>query len=122
MQSSSVFVRIARAGLLSAAVCSFATSNAHASGPVKLTASDAAAGDNFGNAVAISGDTMIVGANFDDDAGADSGSAYIYRWSGNGWTEEAKVNASDSAVGDQFGYSVALDGNTALIAHLFSLI
>jgi hypothetical protein len=44
----------------------------------KLTASDAAAGDRFGFGVALSGDTALVGATHDDDAGSDSGSAYVY--------------------------------------------
>jgi len=47
----------------------------------KLTASDAAAGDQFGFSVSISGDTAIVGANFDDDAGTNSGSAYVFEFS-----------------------------------------
>ena len=44
----------------------------------KLTASDAAAGDNFGFSVAIGGDTAVVGALHDDDAGFGSGSAYVH--------------------------------------------
>jgi hypothetical protein len=43
-----------------------------------LAASDAAAGDRFGLAVALSRDTALVGAYLDDDAGSSSGSAYIY--------------------------------------------
>ena len=52
-----------------------ATPMAHAAAPVKLTASDAATSDQFGDSVALSGDTAIVGAFRDDDAGTDSGSA-----------------------------------------------
>ena len=45
----------------------------------KLTASDAAADDLFGYSVAVSGDTAVVGANFDDTAaGTDAGSAYVF--------------------------------------------
>ena len=44
----------------------------------KLTASDAAAGDQFGYSVSISGDTVVVGALLDDDAGSSSGSAYVF--------------------------------------------
>ena len=47
----------------------------------KLTASDAAPGDEFGISVAISGDTAIVRAYLDDDAGENSGSAYLFSWS-----------------------------------------
>jgi hypothetical protein len=45
---------------------------------VKLTAGDAASGDEFGFSVAMSGDTIVVGARFDDDGGFSSGSAYVY--------------------------------------------
>ena len=44
----------------------------------KLVASDAAAGDEFGKSVAIAGNTVVVGAYWDDDAGSNSGSAYVF--------------------------------------------
>jgi hypothetical protein len=44
----------------------------------KLSATDATAGDQFGSSVAVSGDTAVVGAPFDDDAGSNSGSAYVF--------------------------------------------
>jgi len=44
----------------------------------KLTASDAAGGDEFGSSVSISGNHIVVGANRDDDGGTNSGSAYFY--------------------------------------------
>ena len=47
----------------------------------KITASDGAAGDNFGYSVAISDNIVVVGANFDDDKGTNSGSAYIFKYS-----------------------------------------
>jgi len=81
----------------------------------KLTASDAAAGDNFGNSVSLSGNRALVGAYFDDDAGSLSGSAYVYYWDGTSWSEEAKLTASDGAAGDIFGASVSLAGNRALV-------
>ena len=81
----------------------------------KLTASDGAAGDNFGS-VAISGDTALVGALYDDDNGSNSGSAYIYQRQADGsWSETAKLTASDAAAGDYFGSSVAISGDTALV-------
>jgi hypothetical protein len=52
---------------------------------------------------------------FDDDNGADSGSAYIYTRSGTTWIEEGKLNAFDGAGNDQFGGSVILDGDTAVV-------
>ena len=78
----------------------------------KLTASDAAAGDFFGASVAISGDTIVVGAHLNDDAGSDSGSAYVFTRSGTIWTEQAKLTASDAAAGDFFGLQVAVSGDT----------
>jgi hypothetical protein len=80
----------------------------------KLTASDAASLDRFGNSVAISGDYAIVGAEFNDDNGSSSGSAYVFMRIGTTWTEQAKLTASDAAGGDTFG-RVAIDGDTAIV-------
>ena len=80
-----------------------------------LTASDAAAGDSFGASVSISGDTAVVGANLDQDAGSNSGSAYVFVRSGTTWTQQAKLTASDAAAGDSFGKSVSISGDTALV-------
>lgn len=65
----------------------------------KLTASDVAAADNFGISVSISGNLAIVGAHLDDDNGDDSGSAYVFDGTA-GWSEVAKLTASDGAAGD----------------------
>lgn len=81
----------------------------------KLSASDAADGDRFGSAVSISGDVVLVGAFFSDDAGIGAGSAYIFRFDGNTWVEEQKLTASDAAEGDSFGISVSVSGNVAVI-------
>ena len=81
----------------------------------KLTAGDAAALDQFGESVSISGDTAVVGAFGDDDAGVNSGSAYVFVRSGTTWTQQAKLTASDAAAGDQFGRSVSISGDTALV-------
>ena len=81
----------------------------------KLTASDAAEGDIFGQAVSLSGDYAIAGAWGDDDNGANSGAAYIFRREGSAWIEEAKLTASDAAEADNFGFSVFLDGDYAVI-------
>ena len=71
----------------------------------KLTASDAAAGDRFGYSVAIDGDTVVIGAPWDDDDGYSSGSVYVFRTSDGGTTydEVAKLTADDAAAGDDFG-------------------
>ncbi len=75
----------------------------------KLTASDGAAGDSFGNDVAVSGDWAVVGARGDDDLGDTSGSVYVYHWNGTSWDEDQKLNSSDEESYDAFGCSVALD-------------
>ena len=81
----------------------------------KLLASDGAAGDVFGFEVAVSGDTAVVGAFRDDDKGTESGSAYVFVRSGTTWTQQAKLLASDGAAGDEFGFSVAVSGDTAVV-------
>jgi hypothetical protein len=83
----------------------------------KLTATDGAANDTFGGNVAISGDTAVIGSLGDDADvnGVDSGSAYVFTRSGTSWSEQAKLTAADGAAGDEFGYSVAILGDTAVI-------
>ena len=81
----------------------------------KLRASDGVADDHFGLSVSIDGNTALVGAYGDDDNGSISGSAYIFRFDGSSWVEETKLLPSDGAADDYFGYSVAIDGNTALV-------
>ena len=85
---------------------------------VKLTASDAATDDHFGYSVAISGNTIVVGAYNDDIEGTDSGSVYVFKKSGDigaDMHQIAKLSASDIAAGDHFGYSVAISGNTIVV-------
>ncbi|MHC4866126.1 MAG: C10 family peptidase [Planctomycetota bacterium] len=77
----------------------------------KMAGSDTMPGDYFGWSVAISGNTAVMGAPHDDT----KGSAYIFRYDGSNWLQEAKLTASGGAAGDLFGYSVAIDGNTAVI-------
>ncbi len=81
----------------------------------KLTASDGEAEDWFGSSVSISGNYAIVGAHGVDDNGSKSGSAYIYYRSDTGWTEQAKLTASDGAYEDHFGGSVSISGDYAII-------
>ena len=81
----------------------------------KLVAADGSAGDMFGYAVALDGDTALVGAREDDDHGTGSGSAYIFVRSGTRWSQQAKLTAPDGAAEDLLGYSVALVDDTALI-------
>ncbi len=81
----------------------------------KLTASDSAAGDSFGNSVSISGDYAIVGAIGDDDNGNHTGSAYVFERSGSSWIQTAKITASDGAAEDFFGGSVSISGDYAIV-------
>ncbi len=86
----------------------------------KLTASDAAPGDRFGYAVAVADDTAVVGAELaDTPAGANAGSAYLFVRSGSSWTEDTKLTASDGSPDDQFGFSVAVAGETAVVGARF---
>ena len=82
---------------------------------VKLLASDGVAGDLFGHSVSIFGDYIVVGANGDDDNGDASGSAYVFKRNDTTWTEEAKLLASDGLIFDDFGYSVSLYGDYAIV-------
>jgi hypothetical protein len=87
----------------------------------KIVASDRAASDLFGTSVAISGDYAIVGADREDEdtSGAATlsfaGSAYIFARSGNTWTQQQKIVASDRAADDFFGKSVAISGDYAIV-------
>jgi hypothetical protein len=82
----------------------------------KVVSSDVATSDNFGYDVSISGDYAIVGAQYEDPNGIDAaGSAYIFTRSGGTWTQQAKLIASDASAGDNFGWSVDIDGDTAIV-------
>jgi hypothetical protein len=84
-----------------------------------LRASDAQASDQFGWSVSISGDGMyaIAGANSEDTGQTGTGAAYIFVRSGSTWTQQAKIQHSDRAQYDNFGYSVSIsdDGSYAVI-------
>jgi hypothetical protein len=82
----------------------------------KLTAPDASPDDLFGTSTAVDGDTAVVGAPGDDTrAGDNAGSAWVFVRSSTGWRPQAKLIAPDGAAEDQFGFSVALDGDTAVV-------
>ena len=84
----------------------------------KIVALDAEDFDVFGASVAISGDTVVVGANWNDDNGKDSGSAYVYgrnNGGNNNWGQIRKILPSDGTVADSFGASVAISGNTVVV-------
>jgi len=92
-----------------------------------LKASNTEAGDRFGNSVAVSGDTVVVGAfheassatgvngNQGDNTAVDSGAAYVFVRSGTTWTQQAYLKASNTGAGDAFGRSVAVSGDTVVV-------
>jgi hypothetical protein len=83
----------------------------------KITAADPEAFDMFGTCVSISGDTMLISAQYDEpDEGLDSGSVYVFRRAGDFWTEETKLTAPDGGTGDWFGDSQFISGDTAVIS------
>jgi hypothetical protein len=91
-----------------------------------LKASNTDAGDYFGTSVAISGDTVVVGASREDsnatgvngannNSAIDSGAAYVFVRSGTVWTQQAYLKASNTGVRDGFGQSVAVSGDTVVV-------
>jgi hypothetical protein len=92
-----------------------------------LKASNTEAGDQFGLAVAISGDTVVVGAptedsnatgvngNQGDNNAASSGAAYVFVRNGTTWSQQAYLKASNTGAGDLFGRAVAISGDTIVV-------
>ncbi|MFO0973781.1 MAG: thrombospondin type 3 repeat-containing protein [Phycisphaerae bacterium] len=93
-----------------------------------LKASNTQAGDSFGNSVAINGDTVVVGAIYEDSAAtgvngnqadnsaSNSGAAYVFVRDVNGaWSQQAYLKASNTGAGDQFGAALALSGDTLVV-------
>ncbi len=83
----------------------------------KISALDGTVDDKFGFAVSISGDYALVGAYGNDDPtqGVDAGSAYIFHRTGSEWLEQEKLLASDGAASDNFGYSLSIFSDYALV-------
>ncbi|MFV1990105.1 MAG: FG-GAP repeat protein, partial [Acidimicrobiales bacterium] len=102
-------------GINSGSAYVFVGSGASWTQQAKLTAADGAANDFFGRGVDILGDSVVVGAFGDDDAGLTSGSAYVFTRAGTIWSQQTKLTASDAAASDDFGRSVAMSGNTVVV-------
>ena len=85
----------------------------------KIQSSDIADNDYFGSgeggSVVIEGNTLIVGAQYEDATATGAGSVYIFTRSGTTWSQQQKIQASDAAANDNFGFSVDIDGDTAII-------
>ncbi|MEY2433586.1 MAG: hypothetical protein QOC92_3311 [Acidimicrobiaceae bacterium] len=91
----------------------------------RLVASDAAANDAFGRSVAVSGDTIVAGAMWDDagtNVDENKGSAYVFNRTGGTWNQTEKLTAHDAADGDLFGVSVAISGDTAVVGASFAKV
>lgn len=83
---------------------------------IRLIASDPEDDDDFGRSVAVSGDTVLVGAPHKDNLGAETGAAYTYRYVGGQWIFEQKLFVPDPTYWVQFGTRVALQGDLAVIS------
>lgn len=92
----------------------------------RLNATEYGTRDNFGSSVAISGDTIVVGASSEDGSatgvngvvdndGNNSGAAYVFSRSGTSWTQVAYLKASNTDPEDRFGNTVAISGNTIVV-------
>jgi hypothetical protein len=81
----------------------------------KLIANDVAENDEFGWSVSIDNGLAIVGSLNDDDGSSSSGSAYVFARDGAIWSQQVKLTASDAASNDNFGNSVAIDGDFAVV-------
>jgi len=94
-------------------------------------ASNTGAGDGFGNAISLSGDTLAVGARDEDSAAAgingnqadntasSAGAVYVFVRSGTTWTQQAYLKASNTGAGDSFGFAVSLSGDTLAVGAKF---
>jgi len=78
-----------------------------------LTASDGESGDGFGNSVAISGRTIVVGAPGRD---SQAGIVYVFGQAQGSWAQHDELQASDGAANHEFGYPVAISNNTIVVA------
>ncbi len=77
----------------------------------KITSPTPANEDNFGRAVAIHGDILVVTARKENLGASDVGAAYVYRRRGHQWMYHTKLTASDATPGGYFGQSVAMEGS-----------
>ncbi|MCF7675508.1 MAG: choice-of-anchor D domain-containing protein, partial [Akkermansiaceae bacterium] len=92
-----------------------------------LKASNTGTGDCFGGSVAVSGDTVVVGAQYEDsnatgvdgnqndNSASHAGAAYVFERSGSNWSQQAYLKASNTGADDRFGYSVSLSGDTVVV-------
>ena len=87
----------------------------------QLLAGDGAASDEFGTSVAVSGGTIFVGAPLHDAAALDAGAVYVFNFDGNDWVQTDKLTPTQLGLGDEFGTSVAIDGDYAIVGAPFDV-
>lgn len=104
------------AGSLSGAAYAFEWTAGVWSQVQKLVPVGLEAGDKFGRSVSLDDGTLIVGAYLDDDTGADSGAVYVFERAAGQWLQAFKLTGSQADAGDQFGYSVCVRGDLAVIS------
>ncbi len=80
----------------------------------KLSGDVSSPEDLFGFKVSVSGNTIVVGAAFDDAAGIDAGAIYVFRYIGGSWQQIAMLTGADTTAGDHFGIDVAIDDDAIL--------
>jgi len=81
----------------------------------KLQAGDAHEGQYFGADISVSGDTAVIGARKDNEVAEGAGAGYVFTHSGNSWTQQAKLTASDGMATDFLGKSVSISGDTIIL-------
>jgi hypothetical protein len=81
----------------------------------KLVPNDAAVNYGCGYSVVLKNNQVVAGAIGESHAGTHCGAAYIFEYAGTSWVQAAKLVASDASGGDLFGYSVAIDGDVAVV-------
>ena len=102
--------------LAAAPAADAATALVGAAGEERLLPSFAVGDSQAGWSVDISGDTAVIGAPYDDDAGVDAGAVWVYQRVGAKWVQQQKLYASDfDPIGDLMGTSVAIDGDVIAV-------
>jgi hypothetical protein len=108
-------------GFISGAAYAFVRHGSSWAQQAKLHADDAQSGDQFGASVALSGDSILVGAPLDDTiGGTNGGSAYVFTRDGTSWAQQGHLVPSDGATEEFFGVSVALDGDTSIVGEPYA--
>jgi hypothetical protein len=87
---------------------------------IKIVPGDGRSFDQFGGAVAIDGEYAIVGAAYSNRGGKWSGAAYVFKWDGLHWREQAELGPTEAGEMDRFGYAVAISGDYAMVGAPFA--